>query len=406
MALASPYPSCTDFKNAFRSMHCDIVSNSPHPVLPPEGSGLDDEEDRPFHLGLLRERIWGCDDFWYLALLPRCLTFKTEPLFHMLALPFDDLPINEVVPGVWQLTPAMRSDWLWLEYHVIATYNVLKEAFGGLVPLKTKLPPCPRTTRFWATHNDEDEARRAVHRARRLFFPWLCLISACILKSPLNTGSGPTEWFKLLAALSPPLDASWLDNIASSRIVTCFDHTMPRRGLVVNMVPEWSFWRSLPILHYSVMPIWLCFPHGARMVTRLATSLKPSTAALNLANESVQGRVVYVDNIRTLPPPDKSFLDTILSNKPAAPLPASLAATAVDDDPVDFDYTLPPHSCTIESVLDLSFLPPRSIPDVAELTGIAYAHSQVDPFVDVLKFRYGFVLPASLSIPTYCTKIK
>ena len=96
---------CSDFKHVFWSQHCTILSNAPHSILPPEGSGLDLDVEQPFHLGLLRERIWGRDDFWYIALLPRHITFTDDPAFAPLSVRFDDLPINLTGNGSWLFDP-------------------------------------------------------------------------------------------------------------------------------------------------------------------------------------------------------------------------------------------------------------------------------------------------------------
>ena len=223
MSPSAPPAWSAAFHHVFWTEHCVILSNSPNLAILPTGSGLDDVGNRPFHLSLLHGRVWGRDDFWYLTFLPRELSFGDDPLFESLSADFDLLPIRKDEYGRWKLKTELAEKWLNLEWHVVATYNVLKEYFGGLVPLSTRLPPCPRITRFWATHTTEDEARRAAHRARCYFHPWLCLLTMCIANSHRTEGSSPSGWFRALAGFRPSFEAFWLDNIESSPILTCFE---------------------------------------------------------------------------------------------------------------------------------------------------------------------------------------
>ena len=383
------------FQHVFWTEHCSILSNSSSTVIPPLGSGLDDEGDRPFHLSLLHHRVWGRDDFWYLCFLPRELSFEHDPLFHPLAAEFDRLPIQRGEDGRWKMKSDLVIVWLRLEWHVVATYNVLKEDFGGLVPLRTKLPPCPRSTGFWSTHATEDEARRAAHRARRYFHPWLCLLTMCIARSGPGPVLGPSIWFKALASYRPSFDPFWLDNIESSPILTCFDSTMPRRGLIVNMVPNWTFLNGFPFRYLTCMPMWLCFPHGAQLSKGLACSLKPSKNAVELAK--LQKDRVPIDRVHFHPPPlrhenhygDKSSL---LDDHSERPVPCR-------DDVLDLEEGVRMDDITLETVLDVSTqpaiieLPPERL---AELDRLVFSARFMDSFVDVLRFRYGMTIPVSL----------
>ena len=373
-----------------------MLSNSPNVTVPPNGSGLDDVGDRPFHLSLLHERLWGRDDFLYLAFLPRELSFEHDPLFAPLAADFDMLPIQEDEFGRWKLKTEVAETWLKLEWHVVATYNVLKDLFGGLVPLRTKLPPCPRSTAFWAPHAREDEARRAAHRARRYFHPWLCLLAMFISNSRCMAGPGPSEWFKALVNFRPRFEPFWLDNIELSPILTCFDSTMPRRGLVVNMVHNWSFLDGYPFRDGTCMPIWLCFPHGATWIDGLGKSLRPSSEAVELAK--LQKGKIPIDRVR-YPPPARNSVEYCDDHFD----PFDAMATIADCEPsgselldlVDGPETL---ADGVESVMDASASPITLAPPmVAEVDRLVFSSCCMDRFEDVLRFRYGIAIPPVLS---------
>ena len=392
-----------EFKHVFWSEHCVIRSNSPNLILPPEGSGLEIGDNGVFHLSLLRQRLWGRDDFWYLAFLPRNISLSRDPLLYPLSTPFDLLPIKKLSDGQWRLAPNIIDTWIRLEWHVVVTYNILKQHFGGLVPIGTTLPPCPKSTSFFAPHPTEDEARRACHRARRYFLPWLCLITTCIARSTPACGPGPSEWFKILADFRPALEPFWLDNIAQSPMLMCLDHSMPRRGLAVNMAGKWSFLHGFPFLHYTSVPIWLCFPHEASLEYGLARSLRPSSEAIESARN--HRGPVQVDSIQSVPPLPKDILNQRCRSTAPEPPSRVPSPTPSHDDPIDPDDDLPPGPADIDSVLDLTsrpFIDGIKSKEVAELDHLTFSISHMDEFLDVLKFRYGIILPKTL-IRSTCT---
>ena len=399
---SSNLPSwCKDFEHVFWSEHCVILSNSPNSVIPPDGCGLDIEDGQPFHLSLLQGRLWGRDDFWYLAFLPRRVEFLHDPLFRPLSIPFGLLPIKQVSAGQWRLDPNLVDIWLTLEWHVVATYNILKRSFGGLIPLRTILPPYPRSTSFHKTHTTEDEARRAAHRARRYFSPWLCLVTMCIAKSPPASESGPSEWFRVLADFRPALEPFWLDNIAISPVLTCLDHGMPRRGLVVNMVGNWSFLQGFPFLHHTSMPMWLCFPHEASFPSGLARSLKPSNEAIEKARN--RWDTIRIDDLDSLPPSGKDVLDHERQSPTPTPPSRLSSPDPSHGDPVELDDDPPLGPIDTGSILDLTSQPfDHSVePEkVAELDHLTFSNDLIDGFLDILKFRYGIVLPLSPTGPS------
>ena len=390
---------CKAFVHVSWSEHCVILSNSPNTVVPPIGTGLDDDgEDRPFHLSLMRHRIWGRDDFWYLGLLPRLLSFREDPVFESLSVPFEFLPINGASDGRWRLSPHTIARWLTLEWHVVATYNVLKDKYAGLVPLRTKLPPCPRSTRFYTYHDTEDEARRACHRARRFFWPWLSLLTMLIARSAPAEGSGPSEWFRVLAESGVAFEPFWLDGIAMSRIVTCMDHTLPRRGLVVNMHADWKFLHGFPLLHWVATPVWLCFPHGAVYRSFLARSLQPSRAAIEKSRCNKEP--IPIDYVLNRPPlPDSrsqaTFAGHCVDYSVVIDEGTSIALGNFVDETIELDDDAPIPRADLDAVLNPSpELLARRGPEekLAELAYLRFTVDLLDPFIDILKYRYGMVL--------------
>ena len=395
------------FRHVFWTENCVILSNSPNQVVPPSGTGLDDDgEDRPFHLSLLRHRIWGRDDFWYLGLLPRRLSFRVDSLFEPLSIPFDDLPIIRLSDGRWRLSAYAIGKWLALEWHVVATYDVLKARYAGLVPIRTKLPPFPRSTGFHSCHDTEDEARRACHRARRFFWPWLCLITMFIARSRPSQGPGPSEWYRELAGSGVAFEPFWLDGIATSRIVACLDVSLPRRGLIVNMHADWQFLHSFPLLDWLSTPIWLCFPHGAVYRSFLATSLRPDHAAAEQARRGKQPAPTdYVLNHPPIPnlsaravPPGQPIGDPIWIEDDSP-----TAHHNVTDTPLELDDDVPTTPVDLELVLN-----PSSVPlayrtreeKAAELAGLQFTVDLLDPFIDIVKYRYGIIISTSLHGPS------
>lgn len=180
--------------------HCVILTNINKSVELLEGSGLEVSQDERFHLSLLNKRIWGRDNFWYLAFLPKFPSLARDPLFKPLVTPFDHLPIVLRQDGLYVMKPSILDQWLQLEFYLVATYNLLKEKFLPLAPLQTILPPYPQSTNFHHTHETDEAARRAAHRARRLFLGWLCLVAAAISASAKLDERSPPAWYRLLSS--------------------------------------------------------------------------------------------------------------------------------------------------------------------------------------------------------------
>lgn len=292
--------------------HCAILSNVDRDVILPTGNGLILCDDERFHLSLLNERIWAQDNFWYLAFLPKFPSLARDPLFEPLGTPFAHLPIMAREDGFFSMKPAVADLWIQLEFYLIRTYNVLKERFLPLAPMQTVLPPYPQSSNFHRTHHSDEEARRAAHRARRLFLGWLCLVAACIAASANSKEVNPPAWYRAIAEADPPLPPYWLDKISSSPILTEFSVKCPRRGLVVNMCTEWSFLHMLDLFQVPNLPIWLCFPHGVKMNYYLGKQLKPSKESIDRAKEAHDRGVVEIDviqyeKLRTITSPPKSF---------------------------------------------------------------------------------------------------
>ncbi|KAK7685965.1 hypothetical protein QCA50_010775 [Cerrena zonata] len=281
---------CTDmkarFQHVFWAEHCVIASNAERPVPTPPGSGLDMHEDELFHLSLLTTRLWGQDNFWYLAFLPRYPSLARDPLFRKLGMPFDQLPIEKGDGDLFVLRPSVSDAWLQLQYCVVATYDILRAKFLPLVPLQTRMPPLPQSTNFHGAHNNEMAARRAAHQTRRIFLAWLCLIASAIASSNQLPPATPPAWFRALAGADVALPPFWLDKIALSPILARFSPDYPRRGMVVNMSREWGFWSLMGILQQGAIPLWLCFPHGVVPTYRLAKQLYPSSEGIARAKES------------------------------------------------------------------------------------------------------------------------
>ncbi|KAK7678880.1 hypothetical protein QCA50_018020 [Cerrena zonata] len=262
--------------------HCVILTNINKSVELLEGSGLEVSQDERFHLSLLNKRIWGRDNFWYLAFLPKFPSLARDPLFKPLVTPFDHLPIVLRQDGLYVMKPSILDQWLQLEFYLVATYNLLKEKFLPLAPLQTVLPPYPQSTNFHHTHETDEAARRAAHRARRLFLGWLCLVAAAISASAKLDERSPPAWYRIIAQAEPPFPPFWLDQITSSPILTDFSATCPRRGLVVNMCTEWAFLEMEDLFRVPYLPIWLCFPHGVAISHRLAKQLMPAQSFLSI----------------------------------------------------------------------------------------------------------------------------
>ncbi|KAK7685934.1 hypothetical protein QCA50_010743 [Cerrena zonata] len=148
------------------------------------------------------------------------------------------------------------------------------------------MPPYPQDTGFTEIYSDEEGARRAAHRGRQIFLAWMCLVAAAIAASAHFGERSPPVWFQILATAEKPFPPLWLDNIQRSAFLTCFRSSVPRRGLVVNMSVEWSFWSCFRWFEAAGVPVWMCFPHGEKCNHRLATALYPSAASIETARLS------------------------------------------------------------------------------------------------------------------------
>ncbi|KAK7675915.1 hypothetical protein QCA50_021148 [Cerrena zonata] len=250
--------------------------------LPP-GNGVDVSEDKPFHLSLLTKPHWGNDKFWYLAMLPRHPTLFHDPLFSSLSIPFDRLPVEETPDGMYVLKDSIGDVWLQLQYLTVQSYNQLKEKYLPIVPLATTVPPYPQSTGFREKHGTELAARRAAHRARRLFLPWLCLLACTIAAASRDRDSTPPQWFQVLATSEVKFPPFWLDKITGCNFLTQFSPSVPRRGIVYNMSLEWGFWSLYPVLRVAHFPISLCFPHGNRINYKMGREIFPDKARIQEA---------------------------------------------------------------------------------------------------------------------------
>ncbi|KAK7677656.1 hypothetical protein QCA50_019347 [Cerrena zonata] len=286
------------FEHVHWTEHCVVRSNSARPAAFPPGSGVDLRETELFHLSLLTTRLWGQDNFWYLAMLPRYPSFARDPLFKPLAASFDDLPIEQTDSGKYLLRRSLARVWSQLELHMIQTYNILRAKYLPYVPLNTVVPPYPRTSGFTELHSSELVARKAAHRTRRLFLAWMCLISFAIRASRPKDDVRPPSWFMALADASPALPPFWIDNIMNSPILAFFGPQVPRRGMVINMSREWGFFALIDILATACIPIWLCFPHGLVPTTKLAKLLYPPRSLISTARETfLRANQIEVDDI-------------------------------------------------------------------------------------------------------------
>ncbi|KAK7679194.1 hypothetical protein QCA50_017772 [Cerrena zonata] len=305
-----PSQWCGHFQNVFWSKHCLIVSNMASSVALPPGNGLTLNEEEVFHLSLLTQRIWGQDNFWYLALLPRYPSLAHDPLFRPLGIPFHQLPIEQVGESDFRLQKSIANVWLQLEHCLIDSYNILKEHFLPSVPLRTRVPPYPHTTNFHLAHTSEDAARRAAHRTRRIFLAWLCLLSCAIASSHQHKPSSPPAWYKALTTSSTVFPSYWLDKVVSSPILTSFSPNLPRRGMVVNMLTEWGFWALYHIFETAGIPLWLCFPHGTEIKYSPAKYLLPLGDMVRVAKQKFElGEVCEdsIDDVQYLPEAPAAF---------------------------------------------------------------------------------------------------
>lgn len=277
---------CNLFTHTFWTESCIIVTNSPETMVLPEGDSLTMPQDEPFHLSLLTRPIWGKDNFWYLSFLPSCPTLSTDPLFKPLSPPFSELKIERMNNGRYSLQLSTLNMWIQLEYYLVATYNALKNQHMEFMPMRTKIPPYPQSTKYNGTHDTEKNARRAAHRARRIFLAWLCLVASIIAHATRPVKSGPPSWFRTLAKADPPFPPFWLDKICRSEILTSFTPDFPRRGFAVNMCVEWGFLDMFHMFEVASIPIWFCFPHGASFQTGIARYLYPTQSVREVAKNA------------------------------------------------------------------------------------------------------------------------
>ncbi|KAK7681744.1 hypothetical protein QCA50_015091 [Cerrena zonata] len=280
----------SDFKHVVWQEHCLLVSNCPYPLDVPPGNGVEMLEGKPFHLSLLTRAHWSDDKFWYLGMLPRHPTLFHDPLFNSLSIPFDRLPIEETPDQLYVLKTSISDVWQQLQYLTVQSYNQLKERYLPLVPLATTMPPYPQAAGFRDKHSTELAARKASHRARRLFLPWLCLLACTIAAATRSQDSTPPQWFQILATSDVEFPAFWLDKITGSNFLTQFSPLVPRRGMVYNMTIEWGFWSVYPLLRVANLPISLCFPHGSQIPYKLGRGLFPN------GDKIQQARTVF-DNL-------------------------------------------------------------------------------------------------------------
>ncbi|KAK7677675.1 hypothetical protein QCA50_019366 [Cerrena zonata] len=276
----------SDFSHVVWKENCVVASNHPKDKDLPAGNGLMMSQDQPFHLALLTHRQWGHDKFWYLCMLPEHPSLVRDPLFSPLSIPFHHLPIVSTPDGGFTLADSIVQSWQRLQYLTVLSYNVLKEKFLPLVPLATTLPPYPQRCGFAEKHPTEMTARKAAHRARKIFLGWLCLLSCTVAASRRVAKASPPAWFQTLAMSKARFPPFWLDKIASSPIISEFSSLVPRRGMAVNMSVEWGFWTLYPVLRVAGVPLWLCFPHGSRLHYKLGQLLFPSKASIDRARAS------------------------------------------------------------------------------------------------------------------------
>ncbi|KAK7679207.1 hypothetical protein QCA50_017785 [Cerrena zonata] len=287
-----------DFIHVIWHEHCVLRSNINKSLLLPSGNGTSTRDDEPFHLSLLNERIWARDNFWYLAFLPNFPSLARDPLFQPLGIPFAHIPIIAQDDDSYIMRSSVVDLWLHLEFYLIRTYNILKDIYLPFVPVQTTVPPYPQSTGYHQAHSTEESARRAAHRARRLFLGWLCLVAASIAASAKVKECNPPAWYRTIANADPPLPAFWLDKITSSPILTDFSSKCLRRGFVVNMCHQWGFMAITEFFRIPFLPVWLCYPHGASFDNRLAKSLLPTAVEAGNAKERFNQGAVEIDLIQ------------------------------------------------------------------------------------------------------------
>lgn len=262
--LPPPPTWCRSLKWVAQFEHAHVVSNSQFmKPVPSIGNGLTMDEHEPFHLALLKRSNvgWDTDRFWYLGMLPDIPTLSNDPLFHPFGIDFNRLPIVQV-PGGFQLEEGLRTVWADLEHLLDFTCRILSHKFLNIIPYATCLPPNPSSANYLAVFETADGARRSAHRARRLVLAWLCYAACCIASSLQSPNTHPPYWFQILENSEPPFPPFWLDTIGRSPILADFTGDLPRRGLYLNVIPNWQV---MPLLHIFVnagVVVSLCYPKG------------------------------------------------------------------------------------------------------------------------------------------------